>query len=130
MKYILDTNTIIAVMKNNAAVWDHLRSHRRTDCALSSVVTHELYFGAYKSERIAENLDRLSRLRFPVIDLNQDDAREAGRIRAHLGKAGTPIGPYDILIAGQALSRSLIVVTRNVDEFMRVPDLTVENWQE
>lgn len=64
-----------------------------------------------------------------MLEFDRDDARCAGSIRARLASAGQPIGPYDVLIAGQALARGLILVTRNTREFARVPDLQVENWE-
>jgi tRNA(fMet)-specific endonuclease VapC len=102
------------------------------DLCLSSIVLHELYYGACRSARPDSNVARLEAWRSVLLPFGADDAREAGRIRAHLaGLAGlgTPIGPYDVLIAGQARARSLTLVTRNTREFARVPDLRVENWE-
>jgi tRNA(fMet)-specific endonuclease VapC len=63
-----------------------------------------------------------------VVELMREDAREAGRIRAELAADGTPIGPFDVLIAGQALARGLTLVTHNVDELARVDGLRFEDW--
>ena len=90
---------------------------------------HELFFGAYKSQRMAHNLARVESLQFEVLDLDKEDARHAGDIRAMLAKAGTPIGPYDVLIAGQAKARDLTLITHNTAEFRRVAGLRVEDWQ-
>jgi tRNA(fMet)-specific endonuclease VapC len=68
-------------------------------------------------------------LRLTILDFTAVDARKAAEIRAALAAGGTPIGPYDVLIAGQALQRGLVVVTRNTREFSRVPGLNVENWE-
>jgi tRNA(fMet)-specific endonuclease VapC len=68
-------------------------------------------------------------LRFAVLEFDKEDARRAGEVRALLASKGTPIGPYDVLIAGQALARGLVLVTDNTGEFRRVPRLRVENWQ-
>ena len=95
---------------------------------LSSIVMSELMYGAFNSQRIDINLDRLSRLNFPVIDFDETDAKIAGAIRASLKRAGTPIGAYDLLIAAQARARGLIMVTNNVAEFGRVDGLVVEDW--
>jgi tRNA(fMet)-specific endonuclease VapC len=84
--------------------------------------------GASKSKRREANLDRIEKLRFAVLDFDREDARAAGEIRARLEIAGTPIGAYDILIAGQALSRGFILITRNVREFERVEGLKLEHW--
>jgi tRNA(fMet)-specific endonuclease VapC len=68
-------------------------------------------------------------LRFAVLAFDKEDARRAGEVRAMLASKGTPIGPYDVLIAGQALARGLVLVTDNTGEFRRVPRLRIENWQ-
>lgn len=92
------------------------------------MVLHELYFGAYKSARVESNLAKLATLRFRVLQYTREDAREAARLRALLRASGTPIGPYDVLIAGQALQNGLTVITANVREFARVPGLRCEDW--
>lgn len=129
MKYSLDTNTIIALFKGHAGVWRNLERHSPLDCAVSSVVMHELYFGAFKSARVRENLDRISALRFTVLELEHEDARVSAEIRASLAQMGTPVGPLDTLIAGQAVARRLTVISRNVGEFARIPGLSHENWE-
>ncbi|HVT02319.1 MAG TPA: PIN domain-containing protein, partial [Thermoanaerobaculia bacterium] len=92
-------------------------------------VAHELYYGAFKSQRKTRNVDLVDALQFEVLEFDQDDAKQAGEVRALLAARGTPIGPYDVLIAGQARARKLILVTRNTGEFARVPDLRVEDWE-
>jgi tRNA(fMet)-specific endonuclease VapC len=99
-----------------------------TDVGVSAVVMHELYYGAFKSERRDRNLALVDALRFEVLPLDTEDARHAGEVRAMLAARGTPIGAYDILIAGQALARGLTLVTRNLREFERIPELSLENW--
>ncbi len=93
-------------------------------------MSHELFYGAYKGQCTAENLARIDALRFEILPLEEDDAQHAGEIRALLANAGTPIGPYDVLIAGQARARNLMLITRNVREFSRVPGLAVESWED
>jgi tRNA(fMet)-specific endonuclease VapC len=97
---------------------------------LPSIVTHELYFGAHKSAKVQHNLETLRLLceDFPILEFDQRDAFTAGEIRAVLAVKGTPIGPYDVLIAGQAKARGLVLVTNNVGEFNRVDGLRVEDW--
>jgi tRNA(fMet)-specific endonuclease VapC len=90
---------------------------------------HELYFGAYNSSRVDESVSVVDALLCPIIPFERDDARKAGEIRVLLRRMGLSIGHYDILIAGQALSRGLIMVTHNVREFELVPGLKVEDWQ-
>ena len=95
---------------------------------IPAIVVHELYFGAYKGQRTAENLARVGGLQFEVLEFDGEDARAAGQLRASLAAAGTPIGPYDVRIAGQALARALTLVTHNTAEFKRVPGLQIEDW--
>ena len=96
---------------------------------MSAVVIHELYYGAFKSQRVEKNVARVDGLRFPVLEFDQEDARQAGETRAHLASKGRPIGPYDVLIAGQAKARKLTLDTHNTTEFQRVPSLKVEDWK-
>lgn len=128
--YLLDTNAVIAALKGHAGMLRHIKAQAPQDVAISSVVAHELYYGAFRSARTRENLARVDALQFPVIEFDRDDARHAGEIRARLASSGSPIGPYDVLIAGQALSRSLILVTRNGREFSRIGELKIENWED
>ena len=127
--FLLDANAVIAVLKGHDRVLDRLRARSPQDIAISAIVAHELYYGAYKGQRVVENLSRVDALRFNVLEFDRDDARWAGEVRATLASAGKPIGPHDVLIAGQALSRSLILVTRNTREFSRVDGLRIEDWE-
>lgn len=128
MKYLLDTNAVIAIMKGDAKMIAHLRQHTPADFGMPTVVLHELMYGACKSEYVEKNVARVEALQFELVDFDQADAEEAARIRAHLAIKGKPIGPYDVLIAGQARARELTVVTNNTKEFKRVPSLSVEDW--
>ena len=128
MKYLLDANAVIALLKGSPRFIARLRAAPASEFAMSAIVAHELAYGAFRSARIDENLRRLDALRFPVIEFDADDAHKAGELRAALARAGTPIGPYDVLIAGQALARDLILVTHNMRELARVPGLKVEDW--
>lgn len=128
MIYLLDTNAVIAVMKGDEDMLARLKRNKPQDFALSAIVAHELYYGAYKGQRTIENLARLEALLFPVLEFDREDARHAGDIRAMLATSGTPIGPFDVLIGGQARARGLTLITRNVREFERVGDLAIETW--
>src|SRR5690606_18329100 len=100
------------------------------DLGVSIVSVAELQCGVQRSrepERNQRALD-LFLLPFALLDLDYEAAAHYGRIRAQLEAAGSPIGPYDLLIAAQALSRDLTLVTRNVREFARVAGLRVESW--
>jgi tRNA(fMet)-specific endonuclease VapC len=78
---------------------------------------------------VEQNVARVDALQFSVLEFDEEDARQAGQIRAHLASQGTPIGPYDVLIAGQAKARELTLVTHNTTEFQRVPGLKLEDWK-
>jgi tRNA(fMet)-specific endonuclease VapC len=131
MRYLLDANAVIAALNEPAGpVSQRLHALTPADVGVSAVVMHELYFGAFKSQRRERNLALVDALRFEVLPLDTEDARHAGEIRAWLAARGTPIGAYDILIAGQSRARGLMLVTRNRREFERVPGLDTENWQE
>lgn len=127
----LDTNAIIAlVTRRSDNLMRRVEAAERGSLAVSSVVAHELYYGAYRSRKVAFNLETL-RLLFAdieILELDREDARVAGEIRATLARLGTPIGPYDVLIAGQARARGLTLVTNNTDEFARVADLRIDDW--
>ena len=129
MKFLLDTNALIGLQREQQGLLARVRRYRVDDFRIPAVAMHELYFGAFKGQHTVLSLTALEALPFKVLDFDLDDARRSGEIRAVLAAAGTPIGPYDLLIAGQARSRDMIVVTRNVREFSRVPGLQVENWE-
>jgi tRNA(fMet)-specific endonuclease VapC len=90
---------------------------------------HELFYGAFKSSRAAQNLALIDALQFAVLEFDKEDARQAGALRALLAAKGTPIGAYDVLIDGQAVAQNLSLVTHNTREFGRVPGLQFEDWQ-
>ncbi len=129
MKYLLDSNAIICLLKGNAAFLERLHQHHPQDFGVPAIVMHELFYGAYKSQRTEENMRRVEGVRFEVVEFDTEDSRKSGELRDRLAAAGTPIGPLDVLIAGQALARDLILVTHNMREFQRVPGLRVEDWE-
>jgi tRNA(fMet)-specific endonuclease VapC len=111
MPYLLDTNVVIAILEDtSAATARRAKQERIEDLGISAIVAHELFYGAFRSRREDDNLSRFDVLRFPIIEFDRDDARQAGVIRAGLVSRGVPIGPYDVLIAGQAVARNLILV--------------------
>ena len=128
---LLDTNAVIDLTtRRSDALLRRVEASAPGSLAVSAVVAHELYYGAYRSRKVAFNLETL-RLLFSdlaVLDLVREDARVAGEIRADLARLGSPIGPYDVLIAGQAKARGLTLVTNNTGEFARVVGLRIEDW--
>jgi tRNA(fMet)-specific endonuclease VapC len=129
MRYLLDANAVIALLNGRTSpIARRVRRYSPREVAVPAVVIHELYYGAFKSQRVESNVSRVDGLQFPVLEFDQDDARHAGEIRAQLAAKGAPIGPYDVLIAGQARARELTLVTHNTAEFTRVQGLKVEDW--
>jgi tRNA(fMet)-specific endonuclease VapC len=131
MRYLLDANVVIGLLNDATSKLAYrARRERPADIAISAIVAHELFYGAFKSRRAAQNLAVVDSLQFVVLELDKEDARQSGEIRALLASRGLPVGPYDVLIAGQAKARNLTLVTHNMDEFGRVPGLRFEDWQE
>ena len=130
---VSDTNVVIAVLKQRPAplLERFTRELAQGTLALSTIVLFELYYGIANSSRRKENSDRLAVfLEAPIamLSFEPEDAEEAGTLRAELRRAGTPIGPYDLLIAAQARRRGAVLVTANATEFARVPGLMMEDW--
>ena len=135
MKYLLDSNACIAIINKNASTqFEHslnLAMRLGDSLQVPSISVHELWFGVAKSQRFtanSHNLIQFLNASFEVLDFDGQDARVAGEVRAELARRGTPIGPYDVLIAGQALARGLTLVTANTREFSRVDGLKLVDW--
>ncbi len=130
MRYLLDANAVIGLLNNTASkLGRRARREKPGDLAISAIVAHELFYGAFKSQRTDRNVALVDALQFVVLEFDKEDARQAGWVRAFLAGKGTPIGPYDVLIAGQAMARNMILVTHDSHEFRRVPRLRIEDWQ-
>lgn len=128
--YLLDTDTVIFAMRSaGASVRERARAERGR-LHVSAVTAMELEYGVERSEDVMRNRASTQQVlaTMTVLDFDRSAAEHAGQIRAHLAAAGTPIGAYDVMIAGHARSRGLILVTHNVREFERVPELPVEDW--
>ncbi len=130
LKYMLDTDIVIYTMKNRPSrIRDSFKKHNGQMC-ISSVTLGELIYGAEKSAAPERNLADLESMiaRIEVKPFDSPAAIHFGQVRAVLAKAGTPIGPYDAMIAGHARALALVLVTNNQNEFQRVPGLMHENW--
>src|SRR5512143_554384 len=134
MSYLLDTNACIAIINGRPPF---VRAHLERvmadgrGVAVSSIVAFKLRYGAAKSARKEANRQRLAAFLAGPLDMlvfDDEDAQAAGEVRAALQAGGTPIGAYDVLIAGQALRRGVTLVTANVAEFARVAGLLWEDW--
>ncbi|MBC8184647.1 type II toxin-antitoxin system VapC family toxin [candidate division KSB1 bacterium] len=132
MIYLLDTNVCINYLNGTSdSVKVQLESKKPEEIALCSVVKAELIYGALKSSRPDQNLDRLNLFLGQLYSFKFDDhsAKIYGLIRSQLEKSGTIIGPNDLLIAAIALANNTILVTNNVREFSRIKNLTIEDWE-
>ena len=133
MSFLVDTNVCIAGLNGRpVAVVEKLAKTlaRRNAVAVSAVTLFELQYGIAKSLHVDRNRRTLDAFLVPlqVIPFEDEDARLAGDIRAGLERVGTPIGPYDYLIAAQAVRHKLRLVTANTREFSRVNGLRWEDW--
>jgi tRNA(fMet)-specific endonuclease VapC len=131
MQFLLDTNTCIAAMRANKKVVSRLAAISPTACAISTITIYELYTGVEKCAAPTNERVKVDMIVQTYPDLHFDGmaASQAAWLRAYLESRGQPIGPYDTLLAGQALVLGLTLVTANVKEFGRVPSLNVENWE-
>ena len=134
MSYLLDTNAVIALLTNRpTTVRERLRraASASLSIGISTIVLFELWYGVARSQHRAQNTERLRAFlagNISVVHFEEEDAVIAGDLRAELERSGTPIGPYDLLIAAQALRAGTILVTANVTEFRRVRGLVWEDW--
>ncbi len=131
---LLDTNVLVAILRGRTPVVRERLGRARAagqSITVSALSMFELWHGVARSDRPAVSAQQVRELLdggVDVIAFGNDDAEVAGALRLHLDRAGTPIGPYDLLIAAQAVRTGRTVITANVREFSRVPDLTWENW--
>jgi tRNA(fMet)-specific endonuclease VapC len=133
MRYLLDTNICIYIARQKPpGVLARLQRLRAGDVGMSVITYLELVYGAWKSQRREENLERINELELliPVLVLDASAGQHYGQIRAELERKGSPIGACDLLIAAHAVSLGLTLVTNNVREFRRIAQLRVENWAE
>jgi tRNA(fMet)-specific endonuclease VapC len=133
--YLPDTNVFSRYLRGeDARIKAKLEANLRF-CRLSSVVLSELEYGAAKRPDLTGLRARVARLREVIADeadYTCEDAVYYGAIRAHLSRLkpnAQPIGPYDLMLAAQALRLGAVLVTNNSAEFARVPSLSVEDWQ-
>lgn len=131
--YILDTNACIRILNNSSPdLSERLRQHKPVEIHLCSIVKAELIYGAYLSERTADNLRLLDRFFEPFTSLPFNDrcSKVYGRIRSDLARNGQTIGPNDMMIAAITVTNEMTLVSANTREFGRVPDLLLENWEQ
>ena len=128
--FLLDTNTVIYFFKGKGRVAERMLGISRREVTISAIVLHELETGIAKSNDPITRRGQLDTLLDAThfVPFGKPEAEAAAAIRAELEHAGTPIGPFDTLIAATALANRMILVTHNRREFSRVPGLVVEDW--
>jgi len=133
MMYLLDTCVVSDFVKGDRSTLSHIQKKSPDTIAVSSITVLEIQYGLAlnpdKANKIQSIMDDFLRA-ISILPFEEQDAVCAGKIRALLKQRGAPIGSYDLLLAGTALSRDLILITSNLSEFMRVDGLRVENWRE
>ena len=131
MNYLIDTNICIYTLnKKPKSVLDRFESFSTEEICVSSITVAELEYGAKKSKRRKENLERLETFLFPfeILSFNGNSAKFYGDIRSKLEREGHVIGQLDMLIAAQAIENNLMLVTNNQKEFSRISNLQLDNW--
>jgi tRNA(fMet)-specific endonuclease VapC len=131
MKFMLDTNICIYIIKQKPPVAiEHFRQTKISQIGVSAITLSELSYGVSKSSKPGQNQVALAQFIAPleILPYGDDAAQYYGNLRTHLEKQGTTIGSLDMLIAAHALSIGCTLVTNNVKEFVRIPNLKVENW--
>lgn len=132
MKFLLDTCTISDFVKGDVNTLRELKSHPPHDLAVSVISIMEIHYGLSNNPAQAKKITQIIEALLASIhkiEYSNQHALQTAKIRTHLRKLGTPIGSYDLLIAGTALQNNLTLVTANEKEFIRVPDLKVANWR-
>jgi tRNA(fMet)-specific endonuclease VapC len=133
MRFLLDTNICIYIIKQKPPkVFEKFQTLNPSDVGVSSITVAELEYGAYKSQGREQNRAALNQFLIPleILPFDERATQTYGQIRAELERRGIVIGSMDMLIASQAMSLRLTLVTNNVREFSQIPDLTLENWVE
>lgn len=127
---VLDTNTLIYFFKGEGKVAETLLQHPPSEIGIPAIVLYELRVGIAKSSSPQKRTQQLAELTsvVKVLPFGPAEASASADVRAKLEKKGTPIGPYDILIAGTTLAHGATLVSRNSKEFKRIKELRIENW--
>ena len=128
--FLLDTDMVIYSLKGNEAVKQNLRIHINDPIKITVVTLMELYYGAYKSQKVTANLARLKMIErnMEIISSDEKSAEIFGMIKADLENRGIPLDDFDIMIASCALVHNLTLVTNNIKHFKRIDGLRLANW--
>ena len=130
MSYLLDTDICIYWLKGHEQVKENLLRVTWMQVSVSVITRAELYYGAFNSNYVQNNLERaqLFLRQFPVLPLSDDILRQFGALKTTLRKSGQLLPDFDLLIASTALAEDKILVTNNIRHYQRIPNLKLENW--
>jgi len=128
--YLLDTDTLVHLLRGNPKVADQFASHAADPKALSVITYGELLYGAMKSARPVENAAKVRRTGelFPVVDVSREVMETFGALKAEMEKQGKKVDDFDLIIASTAIHLSFTLVTGNERHFRHIPGLPIENW--
>ena len=128
--YLLDTDTIIFSLKGDASVQKNLLLHINDPIKTSVITLMELYYGAYKSQKVTGNLAKIKTLEqsMEIITPGLESAEVFGMLKSQLEKTGSRLDDFDLIIAACALSHNLTLVTNNEKHFQRIEGLKLANW--
>lgn len=128
--YLLDTDILIYSLKAHKIVQQNLRRHLHDPIRISAVTLMELYYGAYKSQKVANNLAKIKTIEntLEIIPVSRELVEIFGVLKSDLEKVGTPLDDFDLILASTAMSHNLTIVTNNVKHFGRIDGLKMENW--
>lgn len=130
MSYLLDTDTCIYWLNGRQSVRDRLLAVGWTQVAICVITVAELYYGAYNSSRVTENLARAEQFiqQLSVLPLSNNALRRFGELKAEFRRTGQPLADFDLLIASVALTEDRVLVSNNIRHYDRIPGLQLENW--
>jgi tRNA(fMet)-specific endonuclease VapC len=128
--FLLNTDTIITILKGHVRVLENLRRNFDEPMCLSVISLMELYYGAYKSQQVTSNLAKIRTLesKLEIMPVGRESSEIFGMLKANLEKQGTPLDDFDLTLASCALAHNLVLVTNNVKHFQRIDGLRLVNW--
>jgi len=128
--YLLDTDTIVFNLKGNAAVRENLLFHINDPIKTSAITLMELYYGAYKSQKVTGNLAKIKTIEksLEIIPVGIESVEIFGMLKSKLEKTGSRLDDFDLIIAACALAHNLTLVTNNEKHFQRIEGLKLTNW--
>jgi len=128
--YLLDTDTVIYILKADPVAVANLRKHTHDPIKIGTVTLMELYYGAYKSQKVTSNLAKIRTLEnaMEIIPIGEEVAEIFGREKVRLEKEGTPLDDFDLVVGCCALAHNLTLITNNVRHFKRIEGLKIISW--